>query len=112
MKIDIFSWDLGFGVWGFPDKDRSVAVAHARTARKQRIFFGDVSVGVNGNRRDMQFAAKCALTEAERLTFLAVGPKGNGPPRDLILVPAEGVRGRFVPAPHRALRIEGDDRQR
>ena len=42
---------------------RAVAVAHARAAGQQRVFVAHISVGVNADRRNIQFAARGAFVQ-------------------------------------------------
>ena len=45
------------------NEHRPISVAHARAARKERVSIADVSVSVDRNRGDVQFAAHGALVE-------------------------------------------------
>src|SRR5438270_9504923 len=63
INIGIEHWALGVGLWAFSDHDWSVAIAHARATRQERVFVRDVGVGMNGNGRDMQLAASCAFVQ-------------------------------------------------
>ena len=47
----------------FGHQHRPVAVAHARPAGQQRVLGADVSVGVNADGRDVQFAPRGALIQ-------------------------------------------------
>lgn len=48
----------------FGDQHRAVTIAHARTARQQCILAADISIGVDANGGDIQFAARGALVQS------------------------------------------------
>jgi len=54
---------LDVGRWMFPDKDRSISIAHARPARQQRVIVRHVRIRVNGDRGNVQFAAPRPLIQ-------------------------------------------------
>src|SRR5438128_558132 len=47
----------------FSDNNWSVSIAHARAARQQCVFVGDVGIRVDGNRGNMQLTAPRALIQ-------------------------------------------------
>ncbi len=54
---------MGVGRWAFPNYDRPVPVAHARSAGQQRVFASDVCIGMHGDRGNVQLASKRALVQ-------------------------------------------------
>jgi len=62
-NIDMRIWDLGFGIWDFSDKNRSVAIAHTRAARQQCIFIRSIRIRVNLDGRNVKLAAECPFIQ-------------------------------------------------
>ena len=60
---DFFLRDFLAGKFLFCHEHRAVAVAHARAAGQQRVFVGDVGVGVDADGGNVEFAARGALVQ-------------------------------------------------
>ena len=65
LKLLLFigHWTFGVGRSAFSDNNRPIAITHARAAGQQGIFVGDVGVGMNRNRGNVQFTPQCALVQ-------------------------------------------------
>ena len=60
---DLLAGDFRPGELLLRHQHRPIAVAHARAARQQGILVAHVGVGVNADRRDVQFAPRGPLVE-------------------------------------------------
>ncbi len=58
-----FPLEIVYGHWLAGHHQRTIPVTHARTAGRQGVVLRDVGIGVNADRRDVQFRAEGAIVQ-------------------------------------------------